>query len=386
MGIGRDILTWFSSYWYPRPIQIKTQSYRGLNLDHLPTELVCMIANNLTSCDRVCLALCNNRLLSVLGNGPQLALENEFQATFLTRLSQDLPEHIHCHVCSVLHRRKHIPPPGPAFWPSRCLANHKGLFNPWSFPFSIPWSSLYRFEHIHLQLAMKRHHCGPEHGVSTDSLAYVEIQLLQNSITSLVSFDVQIVRASSLCLRIQTWILAKELPSKLVEEKWICVHISMGEPHIFEIVRAAWYAAMESSPGRRPVLDTHRCVACGLEYQIDTTTCGTAGIALIVTKWLDLGPGLDPTDARWRRHLIGSLSLRKQEMTTFNSDVRSQFERESVFPLDDLTGRNRSLLKDTGYVRKMDWWYNGCWILQANKRLPWLYPRPEKPICHICKT
>ncbi|KAB8201506.1 hypothetical protein BDV34DRAFT_216281 [Aspergillus parasiticus] len=386
MGIVRDILTWLSSYWHPRLIQIETPSYRGRNLDHLPTELVYMIAGNLTSCDRVCLALCNNRLLSVLGNGPQLALENEFRAIFLTRLSQDLPEHIYCHVCSVLHGRRHIPPPGPAFWPSRCLANHKGLFNPWSFPFSIPWSSLYRFEHIHLQLAMKRHHCGPEHGVSTDSLAYVEIQLLQNSITTLVSFDVQIVRASSLCLRIQTWMLGKELPSKLVEEKWICAHISMGDHHIFEIVRAAWDAAMESSPGRPPVLDTHRCVACGLDYQIDATTCGTAGIALIVTKWLDLGPGLDPTDVRWTRHLIGSLSLRKHDMTTFNSDVRSQFERETVVPLDDLTGRNRSLLEDSGYVRKTDWWYNGCWILQANKRLPWLYPRPEKPICHICKT
>ncbi|PIG84241.1 F-box domain protein [Aspergillus arachidicola] len=318
MGIGRDILTWLSSYWH-RLIQIKTLSYRGRNLDHLPTELVYMIADNLTSCDRVCLALCNHRLLSVLGNGPQLALENEFRATFLRRLSQDLPEHIHCHVCS-------------------------------------------------------------------DSLAYVEIQLLQNSITTLVSFDVQIVRASSLCLRIQTWILAKELPSKLVEEKWICVHISMGDPHILEIVRAAWDSAMESSPGRRPVLDTYRCVACRLDYQIDATTCGTAGIALIVTKWLDLGPGLDPTDVRWTRHLIGSLSLRMQEMATLNSDVRSQFERETVFPLDDLTGRNRSLLEDRGYVRKTDWWYNGCWILQANKRLPWLYPRPEKPICHICKT
>ncbi|QRD92355.1 F-box domain protein [Aspergillus flavus] len=386
MGIVRDILTWLSSYWHPRPIQIETPSYRGPNLDHLPTELVYMIANNLTSCDRVCLALCNNRLLSVLGNGFQLALENEFRATLLTRLSQDLPEHIHCHVCSVLHRRKYIPPPGPAFWPRRCLAKHKGLFNPWSIPFSIPWSSLYRFEHIHLQLAMKRHHCGPEHGISTDSLAYVEVQLLQNSITTLVSFDVQVVRASSLCLRTQTWILAKELPSKLVEGKWICAHISMGDHHILQIVRAAWDAAIKSSPGRRPALDTYRCVTCGLDYEIDATTCGTAGISLIVTKWLDLGPGLDPTDVRWTRHLIGSLSLRKQEMTTFNSDVRSQFERDTVFPLDDLTGRNRSLLEDRGYVRQTDWWYNGCWILQANKRLPWLYPRPEKPICHICKN
>ncbi|UDD65901.1 hypothetical protein AFCA_013063 [Aspergillus flavus] len=168
---------------------------------------------------------------------------------------------------------------------------------------------------------MKRHHCGPEHGISTDSLAYVEIQLLQNSITTLVSFDVQVVRASSLCLRTQTWILAKELPSKLVEGKWICAHISMGDHHILQIVRAAWDAAIKSSPGRRPALDTYRCVTCGLDYEIDATTCGTAGISLIVTKWLDLGPGLDPTDVRWTRHLIGSLSLRKQEMTTFNSDV-----------------------------------------------------------------
>lgn len=147
------------SDWHPQPTHNETKRYRRSNIDRLPAELVSMVVQYLTPCDRICLAHCSHWLLSVLGNGHQMLLENGFRHIFLTRLSRDLPEYIHCGRCSALHHRKYIPPRGPALWPRRTLAKHRGHSHPWSFPFTIDWSSLYRSEHLHLQLAMKRHHC-----------------------------------------------------------------------------------------------------------------------------------------------------------------------------------------------------------------------------------
>ena len=147
-------------------------------------------------------------------------------------------------------------------------------------------------------------------------------------------------------------------------------------------VRAVWDTNINSGPGRRSRLETYYCVSCGSEYQIDTTNCGTEGVALIITKWVALGPGLDPADIRWTRHM--QLTFQKHEITISKTDIHSQFEQDAMFPLNDLTQRNRSLLEGRAYKRKADYWYSGCWILQANTRLPWFYPRPEKRACCCC--
>lgn len=75
-------------------------------------------------------------------------------------------------------------------------------------------------------------------------------------------------------------------------------------------------------------------------------------MALIITKWLDLGPSLDSVDVRWTRHLLGTPCYRKDVMTILDSDVHSQFEQGTIFPLHDLTRRNRSLLGGRTYLKK----------------------------------
>ena len=123
---------------------------QGSNLDHLPTELVYMISDYLTPCDQACLALCNHQLLNVLESGVQSSLETELRSAFRKRLTRDLADYIHCNACSGFHRQSYIEPPGSMLWPRRCHVKHTGLFRMWLYPFSVEWSSRYRFQRIYL--------------------------------------------------------------------------------------------------------------------------------------------------------------------------------------------------------------------------------------------
>lgn len=74
--------------------------------------------------------------------------------------------------------------------------------------------SQYLFTFPHPQLAMKQHYHGPEHGISTESLSFTEVQIssdkeYEERIKTLVSVEARICRLklASLCLRIQQWAL-----------------------------------------------------------------------------------------------------------------------------------------------------------------------------------
>ncbi|KAB8223151.1 hypothetical protein BDV33DRAFT_167562 [Aspergillus novoparasiticus] len=70
MGIATDLLTWVLSYLRLRSTPAKPSSSACSNLANLPAELLYMIADYLTPCDRACLSLCNRRLLHTFGYGP----------------------------------------------------------------------------------------------------------------------------------------------------------------------------------------------------------------------------------------------------------------------------------------------------------------------------
>ncbi|KAE8352213.1 hypothetical protein BDV28DRAFT_161908 [Aspergillus coremiiformis] len=370
MAIFTAVLAWISSHWYPQVLTVEPSHHRGPNLDDLPTELLDMVAEYLSLSDRACLSLCNRRLLSVYGYRHPFPQRRSFRSTLLTRLSRDLPSAVYCHDCLVLHRQESIAPPGPAWQPSRCHAIPHTPVAFWC-SFGLNWATLYQFHHLHLQLAMKRYYCGPSHGVSTDSLRYIEVQR-ERSLTCLLSVDAQIIEGPSLCLRVQTWALAMELLHQNLGQMWICAHLRLRDPSVAQIVRRSFIGDVDYGP----VPNTYRCQACGVDFQIKIASCGFDGVALIITKWLELGPGLVPTEIRWRRHLPGTYSLTNDEAIQSNGYIRSQFERKTEFPLKALTDRNHLLLKRRAYTRLLDWWKPNCWILQGNKRLPLLYVRP----------
>jgi hypothetical protein len=138
--------------------------------------------------------------------------------------------------------------------------------------------------------------------------------------------------------------------------------------------------AMETKTRIEPP-QTFHCPPCDTTFQVEVRTCGDEGVAVVVTKWLDLGAGLDPYDEHWRRHIFTAMHEMKEVVPPPEQNVRTRFERASAVSLEELTRRNSSLLERRTYTRRMDHWFDDVWVLQGNKRLPiYCYLPPKKNV------
>jgi hypothetical protein len=357
----------------------KRQTSELKSLMKLPAELLQMIIEYLSPADLACLALCNHTLLSRLGTG-SLMLPHEdnekHRELFLTRLAQDLPPYFLCYPCSRLHLSKYVDPPGPAFQPRRRLRCH--YIDPgeslWESVKAHKRSSLYRFRFVHLQLAMKRHYHGCQHGISTESLAFSEVRSScdGDELTTLLSVDARVCpqdRQASLCLRVQHWaMLDDSMDQKLLLSKMqfmlICDHLEVDDPKIIQIIN-------ESRPSQ---LELFTCRSCNVDFQLEIRECGDRALALVITKWLDLGSGLTPKDPRWRAHLGWDEGA---EIDAFRrpGEIRRRFEKEHELSQDALSRLNESYLVARNFKTRMVCWpKNKTWIGQGGKKR--LVPAP----------
>lgn len=290
----------------------------GTELITLPPELLQMITNYLSPADSASLVLCNHILFGVLGNKHLLALrsgkdQEEDRELFLTTLTRDLPGHFYCHYCSHLHLRDDLGPPGPALQPdNRLLCIKKPPELDLRYCFGAPQTIFhYRLAFSHLQLAMKRYRHGPGHGISTESLSFTEVHVSGHEddaerVTTLLSVEARICpEPISLCLRIQQWALfsSKKRNTVLSETGYviICDHMHTRSPKISRLIES------KLEPGRtesecQVYPEVFRCPYCNTDFQIEVKESGDERLALVVTKWLDLGSGLTPMDIKWRVH------------------------------------------------------------------------------------
>ena len=351
----------------------------GFGLIALPLEILHLIISHLSYADTACLALCNHFLLTVLGKHNLAVLRDGDRASFLTTLTQDLPRHFYCHMCSRLHLRNHVRPPWTKLQPLKCLRS-SGRFNGmelWNlFQAHMPVYSSYLLQHPHVQLAMKRHRHGPEHGISTDSLSYVEIQISgkrkdPERVTTLMSVEAQISRkTTSLCLRIQQWAFLRTTDSEKllasIDLVGICDHLNNST--ICQLFRADLRPRCTNikSPLSTSV---KKCRQCNTDFQIEIRTLGEEGLALVITKWLDLGSGLTPTDIKWSYYRSGDRSP-TIDASVVPGDVRLLFEDETGLSQNSLSSQNASYLSKDRFMKVMDNQYPEVWTLQAGKRMP----------------
>ncbi|KAK2787533.1 hypothetical protein FQN51_003129 [Onygenales sp. PD_10] len=301
----------------------------------------------------------------------------------LKKIANELPSHYFCSACSMLHAYKIVAPPSPALhqsgtsgqYPEESLAKYVSVHQ--------GSQSGHRFEYARLQEAMKRYIQGPEHGISTESLSYIEVCsgskapciTPETSFTTLLSVDARISCEPTLCLRLQNWALAKPKTFGIfIEhiEKFVglCPHINIRtyRQHILNLMSEAKDAA-DRAP---PTLFT--CVKCCMDYQFQVVYFSDAGFALFVTKWLDLGAGADPTDVKWKRHV---------DITVSNPEPRpvrgrSCWEFDGTpgdLSTEELTEKNASRLLGNWYKGTLDWWDDGTWVLRGGTHLPLNHPR-----------
>ena len=384
----------------------------SIDLITLPPELVQIIASHLSLPDKCCLLLCNHYIFAAIGKGvlsdlqPGTNEEEGDRERFVTRLTRDLPSQFFCHNCSRIHSQDRVGPPGPAMQPQHrlpCPASpRETILRYMLIAHPYPRLNRYLLTFSHVQLAMKRHRHGPKHGVSTDSLTFVSVHILDNDpngkrMTTLLSVEARIIsHPESFGLRIQTWALLKstKIDELLSASRFvmICDHILGSDiSRLIEAEIGPYKTKIETSV----TIDLLRCRQCGTEYQIQLRMLGEEGLALVITKWLDLGLGLTPNDIKWR---YLRAEYRKEAISELPENIRRRFESVSALSQDALSSRNASYLLEDRFMKVMDWWEDWSWILQAGERLPfvesakrWLRWVLMSPffwitLCVLCRT
>ena len=360
------------------------------SLRTLPSELLLMIALHLPLSDAANFALIDRRLSMLIGPTywPRLrtsAVISGHREQFLSTFARDLPSWFYCHSCSHLHPRDRVGPPGPFNQPSKSLwclqTNSQGSL--WSYVNVHGAFSRYNFEFHHLQLAMLRHYLGAGYGISTDELSFVQVNEFgdgdpRGRVTTLLSVEARVcAEPARLCLRLQNWaILQTRVPELALERTkcvWVCDHFLAEEGEMFQLIESSLdeYCTRSERP-QEP--KRHRCRRCNFVFQLEVLDTGSDGLAIVITKWLDLGSGLTPTDPKWM--VLTATLVDGYDVNDHASEAercRLDFEKGEGLTQQAITLRNASYLSDQRYKQVMTKWSCGDWILQAGRRVHLYY-------------
>lgn len=393
-----------------------------------------MISDHLSVVDIACLALCNHHLMASFiemksafarfSNSRVVDLNDAVRIDFMNRLALDLPPYYPCFGCLRLHPWRNIALPRPYFNLPGCF---RPLYDSESYTDrtramnleNYPSFTTCAFHFVHLQLAMRRFYYGPEFGIPAESFSSTEVaacpleigtlnprdllsafdrsisigELNQNVMRTLASIEARICPdPPGLCVRTQELAVVRRQnvlqapPRFLNSYMHVCEHISSPRPNFWEIFDPLLerYRSQSSAPSH--VGDRGRCSKCNTSWKLELRDVKPRDVCLVVTKWMDLGPGLNPEDARWKSHIptMSNVSLAEDELV---SDPEARFERDSVqaneanaLSDEDMFSRNISFLQRHEYQNSMlpvrDTW-GSRWFRNAE-----LAPEREKTKRH----
>jgi hypothetical protein len=199
---------------------------------------------------------------------------------------------------------------------------------------------------------MKRHHHGPGHGISTESLSFTVVQVSRDEdeaerLTKLSSVEARICpEPVSLCLRIQQWALISSTKRDMMLSKakfvMISDHITAHTSKISRLIES-------QVDGRCTELDyrvdpdVRKCRYCNTDFQVEIKEIGHKDLALVITKWIDLGSGSTPMGTRWRDQLARDKAAEIGKSSEAG-DIRLRFEGNSGLWQDSLSRQKASYL------------------------------------------
>ena len=347
-------------------------------IDRLTPELLLMITELLSPVDCFSFVICCHRLYVLSFDIVKLwrPLKSDAKFCFITRLERDVPTYFACKFCNVLHRYDESLGFGICgIFPERgrlpCVAwngEYSGWFSPKGrlFTHLRVNSSMQHMTYLHLKLAMRRFHFGPECGISTDSLSHTQVieeSLWHNrsKVTWLFSRQAQIcTEPLGLYVRIQEILLFSEWSDVVgpgYGHKRDFVALCM---HDVGYLRELSYSWRRHKARENPESSTHldvRCRICNTVCHIELCEIHSKG-AIILTKWFNLGPGQDEEDLLWKTH---SLILHPVDphcgfdpnYSVSEQCARRHFEEAVSQSFEELRVRNMSYLKDKEYTRVM---------------------------------
>ncbi|EHA18453.1 hypothetical protein ASPNIDRAFT_37944 [Aspergillus niger ATCC 1015] len=326
--------------WIVRLFSQNPRQKQLSNLELLPRELLLHINNFLTTADIICLRLCSRTLNHFTTSFYDLkqTRDRSLALSVFTRLLRDSPRMFCCHYCAKLHLITDVFHPASSkdlhhACPDLGILHGNGP-QPW-----IRWivsvhclPTHYDFRHCHLAAVLQNYKCGGQYGINAESLAYTEVvdYPQQPAISTLLSVEGRVCtpagarQTPSLVLQIQHWVLFHDLEMvsgndldvliSVLAKLSICNWLSAGRGKIGDDIQSAirqrGFCWDEASIAEGYM----RCSHCGVEFQIALRDCGGDGKAVVITKWLDLGAGMDIEDPKWKK-------------ATFNSMIEPIYER-----------------------------------------------------------
>ncbi|KFY41076.1 hypothetical protein V495_05054 [Pseudogymnoascus sp. VKM F-4514 (FW-929)] len=323
----------------------------------LPPEIILLVADSLPTQSAACLALCCHRLSHILGPKSWKSLRQEpdpVRFRFLTTLARELPLHFPCRQCLRVHELREVK------WPRKVSKD------------SIPCTttsmtdtdryrhlalSLYEINYPQIQLAMRQNRSGTDIGFPLEAFQHLEA-LHDETAPKIVlsSVNAQII-SNEFLVRFQTWSLVPwNRSNAFIEELGtdghvynICIHDRIvGYPDEFEVKIRMMARVIELEAGKNCQTPTLPCRYCYMDYMVDAKDFGEKGFAIITTKWVNFGAGLESPDAKWITHTQLYIEERGVHETAGDlGGVRAAFENAAEMSLEDLTSDNERQLFST---------------------------------------
>ncbi|KAH6713953.1 hypothetical protein BKA61DRAFT_689329 [Leptodontidium sp. MPI-SDFR-AT-0119] len=269
----------------------------------LPVEITAHIAQFLLPASAASLAFTCRSALETLGTtywqvlrevGRQQELEQ-----FLSLLETDLPDHVLCYHCLILHCSNNGGHRGTACYRAELLG---GVYN-------------YIHKNVTFDIFRATMKCYRQGLNYSRLLERFETKII--SCRSIENFPYRFLSLAkfidrSLLLRVQETLLFPNglFPQIPINGRIsICAHVSTVGTGFEARLPVHMQCKLDHNHDVQQCVRSsgiRQCVYCPTEFQIELQDCERFGIAVVVTKWLDLGEGRSVRDPKWWSRLSKS--------------------------------------------------------------------------------
>ncbi|CAG8952706.1 hypothetical protein HYFRA_00008950 [Hymenoscyphus fraxineus] len=303
-----EIIAGVSVLFSGRPAKPITPIQAQDGLPSLPTEVLLLIAQFLSTPSIACLALSTRSLNNIFGKSARETLQHQDKETrleYLILLSKSRPRHYVCHSCVRLHLVSHIylphqPAPerlwwsqGPCWMRYHRVADVGNDYNPMG-------TSAIRFGFSHVNAAMKRHHQGTSHGIPISAFSFTGLRDAFTGSKIIISTEARIVDNNFLYRVHQCVLLPRHCCQDFADKGYFGNGGSCDHERLHTPVRLTLKNILV---GLDPLPENGQCRECSLDYEVIGVDCGEMGITIFFTRWLDFGTGISPYEHKWLEHI-----------------------------------------------------------------------------------
>jgi hypothetical protein len=194
---------------------------------------------------------------------------------------------------------------------------------------------------------------------------------------TLLAVEARVIKSPtpSLGLRIQNIISIKRSDIELLDSSkisflGICGHLDMTR-NLLPILVAETVKSYLSKPAENQrQIRIRVCTSCHTDYKLEVKEYGTECLALLITKWLDLGSGHRFNDPKWKAHVHYNCEVGQVGPRCEAGRTRTYFEKSLGGNVSETlaTAMNLCWLWNWNFMGRtgMMKWGDSAWISQPN--------------------